>query len=46
MPRANLKFLAKAREAGFENINEGDIDELLESHKVELTPEELIELEQ
>ncbi|XP_050699783.1 tigger transposable element-derived protein 1-like [Eriocheir sinensis] len=40
-----LECLAKAREAGFEEIEEKDIVELLESHSVDLTNEELLERE-
>ncbi|KAK4310882.1 hypothetical protein Pmani_017593 [Petrolisthes manimaculis] len=37
--------LAKAIEAGFDDLEKNDIDELLDSHTVELTNEELLENE-
>lgn len=44
--KSNLECLAKAKEAGFEDLKETDITELLKSHTVELTNEELLEREQ
>ena len=43
--RANKESLDKAREAGFDDLEQKDIDELLESHREELTNEELLEME-
>ncbi|KAK4326641.1 hypothetical protein Pmani_002851 [Petrolisthes manimaculis] len=43
--KSNRECLAKAIEAGFDDLEENDIDELLDSHTVELTNEELLENE-
>ncbi|XP_068251128.1 tigger transposable element-derived protein 1-like [Palaemon carinicauda] len=43
--KSNQECLAKAREAGFDQLEAKDIDELIESHRVELTNEDLLELE-
>ncbi|XP_063612010.1 uncharacterized protein LOC134785576 [Penaeus indicus] len=43
--RANKESQDKAREAGFDDLEQKDIDELLESHREELTNEKLLEME-
>ena len=43
--KVNKESLDKAREAGFDELEQNDIDELLESHREELTNEELFEME-
>ncbi|XP_064103302.1 tigger transposable element-derived protein 1-like [Macrobrachium nipponense] len=43
--KASKECLVKAKEAGFDELEEKDIEELLESHREELTNEELLEME-